>query len=146
MTVALSLRAPSAIRDLLETRYAATMDRSLLDDVKLMASEMASNAVQHSGRPDGDPLSMSSTVSNGVLHVELGDEGCGVAKLKARSLEPPSGLGFLEILSDRWASRQDRSFHVWFEIDVTSRTVLTRTRSIPVGSSWVGRANPNETI
>ena len=94
-----------------------------------MASEMASNAVQHSGRPDGDPISMSSNVTDGVLRIEVGDQGRGVANLSARSLEPPSGLGYLDTLSDRWASRQNGTFHVWFEIDVTSRTLLSRTLS-----------------
>jgi anti-sigma regulatory factor (Ser/Thr protein kinase) len=130
MTTALTLRAPGAIRASLEARYATTMDRSLLDDVKVMASEMTSNAIRHSGRPDGDPLSISASVTDGVLHVEVGDQGHGVATLKPRSLDPPSGLGYLEILSDRWSSRQNTSFCVWFEIDVTSQTLLTRTSSV----------------
>ena len=132
MTVALSRQAPGTIRDVLETKYAATMDRSLLDDIKIMASEMTSNSVKHSGRPDGDPISLSATVANGVVHVEVGDKGRGVATLEPRSLNPPSGLGYLEILSDRWSSHQGNSFHVWFEIDVTSRTLLMRTGPVRV--------------
>lgn len=130
MTVALSRQAPGAVRESLETRYAAAMDRSLLDDVKIMASEMTSNSVRHSGRPEGDPLSMSATVANGVVRVEVGDQGHGVANLEPRSLNPPSGLGYLEILSDRWASHQGSSFRVWFEIDVTPRTLLMRARPL----------------
>jgi anti-sigma regulatory factor (Ser/Thr protein kinase) len=130
MMVALSAQAPGAVRGTLETRYAATMDRALLDDVKVMASEIVTNAVRHSGRPDGDPLSLSTTVIDGVLHVEVGDEGLSVATLEPRSIDPPSGLGFLEILSDRWSSSRNGSFRVWFEVDVTSRTMLTR--AVPV--------------
>ena len=129
MTLALSLRAPRAIRDSLEAEYGLTMDRGLLDDVKVMTSEAVTNAVIHSGRPDGDPISVTSTVTDGVLHVEVADEGRGVSNLSARSLEPPSGLGFLEILSDRWSSHQNGRFHVWFEIDVTSDPVLARAHS-----------------
>ena len=126
MTTPLALGAPGAIRRSLEGFYAGTMDRSLLDDVKVMASEMTSNAVQHSGCADGDPLSVSANVSNGVLHVEVGDEGHGAATLLPRSLHPPSGLGYVELLSDRWSSRRNASFHVWFESDVVSRTLLAR--------------------
>ena len=61
---------------------------------------------------------------------KVGDEGSGLASLEPRSLNPPSGLGYLEILSDRWSSHQTDSFHVWFEIDVTARTVLTRTTAV----------------
>ena len=130
MTVALSHQAPRTIRDSLETEYALTMDRALLDDVKVMASEAVTNAVIHSGRPDGDPISVSANVTESVLHIEVGDQGKGVANLSARSLDPPSGLGFLDILSDRWSSRQDGSFHVWFEIDITSRTMLARANTL----------------
>ena len=130
MTVALSVRAPRAIRDSLETKYALTMDRALLDDVKVMASEAVTNSVIHSGRPDGDPISFSSDVADGVLRVEVGDEGRGVASLSARSLDPPSGLGYLDLLSDRWSSRQDGTFHVWFEIDVVSHTTFSRAAPV----------------
>ena len=130
MTTPLTPGAPGAIRESLETIYAATMDRSLLDDVKVMASEMTSNAVQHSSCRAGDELSMSVDVTNGILHVEVGDAGHGAAALEPRSLEPPSGLGYLEILSDRWSSRQNALFRVWFEIDVVSRTLLARASPV----------------
>ena len=130
MTVALSSQAPGAIRESLERRYTATMAPSLLDDIKIMASELVTNAVVHSGCPKGDPLSVSSTVANGIVHVEVVDQGLGIALLEPRSLMPPSVLGYLEILSDRWSSHQGNSFHVWFEIDVTSQTLVTRARPI----------------
>ena len=131
MSVALSLRAPRIIRDSLEKKYGLTMDRGLLDDVKVMASEAVTNSVLHSGRPHGDPISVSSNVADGVLRVEIGDEGAGVSNLAARSLDPPSGLGFLSILSDRWGQARNGTFRVWFEIDVTLLgSILSRT--VPV--------------
>ena len=133
MTVALSLRAPRTVRHSLEAKYALTMDRVLLDDVKVMASEVVTNSVVHSGRPESDPITVTSNVIDGVLHVEIGDPGQGEANLSARSLIPPSGLGYLDILSDRWSSNQNASFHVWFEIDVT--THLTRARANHIGTT-----------
>lgn len=126
MTVALSPQAPRTVRDSLETEYAQAMDRSLLDDIKVMASEAITNAVVHSGRPNGDPISVSSSVRDGVLRVEIADQGRGVPDLRARSVDPPSGLGFLEILSDRWSGEQGETFNVWFEIDIISRPTLSR--------------------
>jgi len=93
-------------------------------------STAVTNSVIHSGRPDGDPISFSSDVADGVLRVEVGDEGRGVASLSARSLDPPSGLGYLDLLSDRWSSRQDGTFHVWFEIDVVSHTTFSRAAPV----------------
>src|SRR6478672_6521107 len=117
MTLALSLGAPREVRHWLEAQYRGSMDRSLLDDLTLLSSEMVTNAVQHSGCPRGDPLTVCTTVDHGVLRVEVTDNGVGTGELVPRSLTPPSGLGYVELLSDRWSSRANDSFHVWFEID-----------------------------
>jgi hypothetical protein len=65
-------------------------------------------------------------VNDGVLRVEVTDNGVGMDALVPRSMTPPSGLGYLELLSDRWSSRANHSVHVWFEIDVVSHSVLSR--------------------
>ena len=126
MTIALSLDAPREVRHSLEAQYVGSMERSLLDDLTLLASEVVTNAVQHSGRPHGDPIEVQTTVVDGVLRMEVTDRGVGVHELEARSIKPPSGLGYVEILSDRWSSRINSSFQVWFEIDVVSRDTLYR--------------------
>jgi anti-sigma regulatory factor (Ser/Thr protein kinase) len=126
VTVALSLDAPRTVRHSLEAQYVGSMERSLLDDLTLLASEVVTNAVQHSGRPNGDPLDVQTTVIDGVLRLEVTDRGVGVHELEARSLKPPSGLGYVEILSDRWSSRANGSFQVWLEIDVVSREMTYR--------------------
>ena len=126
MSVALSVHAPGQVRHSLEAQYVGSMERSLLDDLTLCTSEVVTNAVQHSGRPQGDELTIETTVVDGVLRVEVTDKGEGVDELEARSIDPPSGLGYVDILSDRWSSRVNDSFHVWFEIDVVSRSMLYR--------------------
>jgi anti-sigma regulatory factor (Ser/Thr protein kinase) len=122
----LSIRAPREVRDSLEAQYAGSMERSLLDDLRLLTSEVISNSVQHSGRPDGDPLTLETSVIDDVLRVEVTDRGKGMLKLTPRATNPPSGLGIVQLLSDRWSSHQSERFHVWFEIDVTSRTTVSR--------------------
>jgi len=42
------------------------------------------------------------------------------------SIDPPSGRGFVQRVSDRWSSRVGDSFHVWFEVAVVTRSVLYR--------------------
>ena len=130
MKLPLSIKAPGQARRELETTYAQTMERPLLDDVKLMASELVTNAVQHSGCAEGDPLSLRANVVDGVLRVALGDRGSTTDRVEARSTNPPSGLGVVRLLSDRWSSYRDGLFTVWFEIDVTSRTTLARTNAV----------------
>ena len=85
MTVALSLGAPREVRHSLEARYVGAMDRSLLDDLTLLASEVVTNAVQHSSCPQGDPLTFCTTVVDGVLRFEVTDNGVGVGELVPRS-------------------------------------------------------------
>ena len=128
MKLPLSMRAPGQARSELETTYAQTMERPLLDDVKLMASELVTNAVRHSGCAEGDPISLRATVLNGVLRVALGDNGSTTDRVEPRSAQPPSGLGVIQTLSDRWASHRNGLFTVWFEIDVTP--TLARTNAV----------------
>jgi anti-sigma regulatory factor (Ser/Thr protein kinase) len=134
MMLALSIHAPRQVRDSLELRYAGSMERSLLDDLRLLTSEVVTNAVQHSGRPVGDPITIETSMVDGVLRVEVTDGGTGKLVLAPRTINPPSGLGMVQMLSDRWASRQNDSFHVWFEIDVTSTTPVCR-KAVAVGAS-----------
>ena len=124
MTLALSDRAPRQIRHSLEARYVGLMERSLLDDLTVLTSELVSNAVQHSGCAADDPLTVQATVADGVLRVEVRDSGDGVGELVPRSTRPPSGLGLVEKMSDRWSSGVTRSFQVWFEIDVVIRNEM----------------------
>jgi anti-sigma regulatory factor (Ser/Thr protein kinase) len=128
ITVPLSGEAANHVRDALETQYAGKMDHSLLDDVKIGASELAANAVRHSGRPEGDPITLTSSVSEGVLRIEVIDQGPGLTPLVARQTPPTSGLHFVEVLSDRWSSKHENSFHVWFEIDLTPGAPITRAK------------------
>jgi two-component sensor histidine kinase len=134
MNVGLSLHAPRELRRSLEAAHAGSMERWLLKDLLLCASELVANAVVHSGCPGGDCLNVRATVSDGVLRLEVIDNGAGVRELKPRSTTPPSGLGYLELLTDRWSSYVDNSFHVWFEIDVVVRDRLVWRSLDPVAA------------
>lgn len=46
------------------------MESSLLDDVILASSEIVTNSIVHSGRPTGDPITLTATVHNDVLQVQ----------------------------------------------------------------------------
>ena len=63
--IALSVHAPGSVRHSLEERYRDSVERSLLDDLTLLASEVVTNAVQHSGCPQGDPLDVQAPCSTG---------------------------------------------------------------------------------
>ena len=50
VSVALSVHAPGQARHSLEAQYLESMERSLLDDVTLCASEVVTDAVRRFGR------------------------------------------------------------------------------------------------
>jgi anti-sigma regulatory factor (Ser/Thr protein kinase) len=130
LTVPLSVHAPGQARHALE-RYEPTIEEGLLNDLKLLTGELVTNAVQHSGCPEGDPIGITADFGYDRVRVEVVDRGDGVDVLRARSDLPPSGVQLLELMSDRWSSAIGHSFHVWFEIDTHDNAMLHRPH--PVG-------------
>lgn len=128
LTLALCPDAPRQIRRSLD-RYTGLVQQSLLDDLVLASSELVSNAVRHSGRPKGDPIRYRLTVFPKTILVEVADRGEGANQLQPTTGTPPSGLGLVELLSDRWASNaQADTFNVWFEIDIEPSLIRRKQR------------------
>jgi hypothetical protein len=125
VTIPLSGHAPGQARHALD-RYRERIEEGVLDDLRLLTSELVSNAVTHSRRGEGDPITVTFTLASERIRVEVVDRGEGVVELRPRSIAPPSGLQFVELISDRWSSLISNSFHVWFEIDVTENHLLHR--------------------
>jgi anti-sigma regulatory factor (Ser/Thr protein kinase) len=125
MTFALSVHAPRQVRQSFD-QFADRVDGALLDDLRILSTEIVTNAVLHSGRPTGDPIDVVTTFAPTSVRVEVIDQGEGAMPLTPRSISPPSGLRLVELVSDRWSSNVG-SFHVWFEIDTHTNT-LTRRR------------------
>jgi anti-sigma regulatory factor (Ser/Thr protein kinase) len=122
MIVELSIDAARQVRESLD-RYEGGIEPGLLDDLRLASSELVSNAVLHSGRPQGDPIEFRFNILPGKLRVQVLDHGIGAPDLHPRA--PESGLGMVDIISDRWSSDMDGSFYVWLEID-TEPILITR--------------------
>jgi anti-sigma regulatory factor (Ser/Thr protein kinase) len=93
----------------------------VIDDVILLASELATNAVRHTASgPDGT-FCVLVQVIDGCVRVEVHDLGSVTAPAVRRLGSPGesgAGLAVVEAIADRW------SFHggelgrvVWFEMD-----------------------------
>lgn len=70
LTIELSANAPRAARHSLD-QHSGRVEESPLNDVRLLSSEIVTNAVQHFGRPHGDPITIDTVVESGVLRVEV---------------------------------------------------------------------------
>jgi anti-sigma regulatory factor (Ser/Thr protein kinase) len=86
-------------------------------DVRLLVSELVTNAVRHAG---GDAVRLVITLRGTSLRIEVHDPGRGFV------LKPPPddplrasgwGLVLVEELADRWGIDHDPRTRVWFEMD-----------------------------
>jgi len=91
VSIPLSYRAPWHARRLFD-KYADTVDVALLDDLRILTSEI----VLHSGRPDGDPIEIITVFTDDTVRVEVVDQGTGRDALQPRSQTPPSGLQYVQ--------------------------------------------------
>ena len=108
--------APSRARGALE-QLADGIPAARLRDVRLLVSELVTNAVRHA---DGEAVRLVIAHAAGVLRVEVHDPGLGF-EVKAPSSDPlrSSGWGLVLVgeLSDRWGVDRASGTRVWFEID-----------------------------
>ena len=115
-TLARSPGAPARARELLD-RARAEVDEEVLDDARLLLSELVANAVEHV-REEGD-IEVRILVVDGVLRVEVLDPGPGFTRTPrapGASNESGWGLHFIDLVATRWAVDRDGRARVWFEL------------------------------
>jgi anti-sigma regulatory factor (Ser/Thr protein kinase) len=114
--VPLSSRAPKTARDTL-AELSALIPADRLADIKLVLSELVTNAVRHSGQADGGPVHLSITESPGRLRIQVETPVFAAAPAP----QPPDadsgrGLYIVSELADRWGQIPDDG--VWVEFDL----------------------------
>jgi anti-sigma regulatory factor (Ser/Thr protein kinase) len=91
-----------------------------LRDVRLLVSELVTNAVRHANLAHGDAIRLVFEVADHHFRVEVHDPGGGfVPTAPAPDPARPSGWGLYLVaeLSDRWGVDSDEQTLVWFELD-----------------------------
>jgi anti-sigma regulatory factor (Ser/Thr protein kinase) len=98
-----------------------TLKDGLLDDVRLLVSEIVTNSVRHAGLGPQDRVLLRVTAEPSSVRAEIDDPGPGfVAPPLGPSAGAASGWGLflVEHVADRWGvDRADGHTRVWFEID-----------------------------
>jgi anti-sigma regulatory factor (Ser/Thr protein kinase) len=94
-----------------------------LDDGLLVASELVTNAVQHSGCDENHPLKVEAAFSHGSLVISVTDPGLsGEAAKPTEPTEPRSlypggrGLQIIQRLSLKWGAEKRNGYRVWAEL------------------------------
>jgi anti-sigma regulatory factor (Ser/Thr protein kinase) len=115
--VPLNLRAPSIARDALAP-LSAVIPADRLADIKLVVSELVTNAVQHSGQSDGSSIQLSITESAGQVRIQVDTPDFGAApRPQPPDADSGRGLYIVSELSDRWGQVPDDG--VWAEFDLS---------------------------
>jgi anti-sigma regulatory factor (Ser/Thr protein kinase) len=101
--------------------FGAALPERRMRDVRLLVSELVTNAVRHAGLASGDPIRLVIGDDDGHLRVEVYDGGTGFERQPPRP-DPARasgwGLFLVERLADRWGVEgADPGTRVWFEID-----------------------------
>jgi anti-sigma regulatory factor (Ser/Thr protein kinase) len=87
----------------------------LLDDLRLLVSELVTSAASHAGAGVGEALRLRVVEQPGHVRVELVDRGPG---FRAPVAGPAGGWGLwlVQEIADRWGIRGGRETCIWFEI------------------------------
>jgi anti-sigma regulatory factor (Ser/Thr protein kinase) len=96
------------------------IDRDVLDNLRLMVSELVTNSIRHAGLPHGTWIELTVQVGSGRIRVEVTDTGPGFdPQPLTPSMYQTSGWGLFLVdqLSDRWGVIRGDSTKVWFELD-----------------------------
>jgi anti-sigma regulatory factor (Ser/Thr protein kinase) len=92
----------------------------LLNDIRLLVSELVTNSVRHSGIRNHDHVRMQVEVTDSVIRVEVADPGAGFEpRPRDADRTRPGGWGLylVDQLADRWGVARDQLTRVWFEMD-----------------------------
>lgn len=98
---------------------------SVLDDARLLVSELVANSVRHARIGPNDTIRVTAEVENRRLRVDVIDGGRGGGPPVAGGIRPSPGsesgwgLFLVETLASRWGHGTGR---YWFELEIGSPT------------------------
>ena len=96
------------------------VDDGVLADIRLLVSELVTNAIRHAGAPAEGVVALDVTIDGGRVRVEVADPGAGFDPApRDDELTRPGGWGLylVDRIADRWGVIRNRMNRVWFELD-----------------------------
>jgi len=123
--VTFELELPRGLDSAAVARHALTglegrLPADQLGDVRLLVSELVTNAIRHAELAEGDAIRLVVTVADEHIRVEVRDDGAGF-EVEAPSADPERssgwGLFLVETIADRWGVARGPGTLVWFELD-----------------------------
>jgi anti-sigma regulatory factor (Ser/Thr protein kinase) len=96
------------------------LEPALVDDVRLLATELVTNSVRHAGGTLSGSIGFQVSISAHTVRIEVTDAGPGFDTLSptpGRDGASGWGLYLVDRLADRWGVEREDGTRVWFEID-----------------------------
>lgn len=97
------------------------LPEDIVGDVRLLVSELVTNALRHAELSDEDRIALAVAVREDAVRVEVRDPGPGFEPPNEVGRDPEAGAGWglylLSTLSDRWGVTREGVTSVWFELD-----------------------------
>ena len=116
-TLPITLEASAQARRMLD-ELAGTLPRRVLDDLRMVTSELVANAVKYAGQSGTNEIEFRMTRLRTCIRVEVTDQGPGFYP----QMPPPSpgdsgwGLYLVDRLTTRWGVEYDGGARVWAEV------------------------------
>jgi hypothetical protein len=111
-----------ARRDL--DRYVGRIEKSLLDDMRIITSELITLAIGRSPEGKGSSILVTTSLASNVLRIEVDHIGSRSATPTQAERLTPEAL--IRGLSDRCAEMVRVPFRAWAEIDVHTNGLVSR--------------------
>jgi hypothetical protein len=95
-------------------------DPGVLDDLRLLLSELVTNSVRHAAAPRGTKIGLAVSLVGASVRAEVTDAGRGFEPTPraASRLEAGGwGLHLVDSLAARWGVDRGTPARVWFELD-----------------------------
>jgi len=110
--------APTTARTEVTARLAERLGARVLEDVRLLVTELITNALRHGELSPGDRVSLKASIDDGVVRIEVRDPGRDgdVAPREPGPRGGGYGLFLVEQLAKRWGVDRRDGTVVWCEL------------------------------
>jgi serine/threonine-protein kinase RsbW len=99
-------------------RLAQRVTNGALEDVRLLLTELITNALRHSGMTADDEIRVRAVLSGGTVRIEVHDPGRDgpIERREPGARGGGYGLFLVERLTDEWGVEQRDGTTVWAEL------------------------------
>jgi anti-sigma regulatory factor (Ser/Thr protein kinase) len=120
--------APATARAALTRWLSGHVPIAVLENARLLASELITNSIRHPEITEDDLLRLAVQLREGALRVEVRDPGTtGVVAPREPDREYGGGFGLqlVDLIATRWGVNRTGGTNVWFEVDAVDAVGAT---------------------